>query len=98
MRNFETGATRDTDENKIDYEGFLSPQALERFGQYMLVHQTQADGKKRESDNWKKGIPQEAYKKSLIRHVFDFWKTPTEELACAIIFNIQGWLHEELKK
>lgn len=98
MRIFKSGATRDTDVNKIDYEGFLSPQVLERFGQYMLSHQTQADGKRRESDNWKKGIPQSAYKKSLIRHTVDFWKEPSEELACAIIFNIQGWLHEELKK
>lgn len=107
MRTFETGATRDTDVGKIDYEGFLSPFVLERFGQYMLGHQVQADGEIRASDNWQKGIPMDQYFKSFMRHTVEFWKAargadmPTadymEELACAIMFNIMGWLHESLK-
>lgn len=105
MRVFATGATRDTNETKPDYKGFLSPRAIRRFGQYMLKHQIQADGTRRTSDNWKKGIPIEAYTESLIRHVADFhyaieaeaW-VEADELACAIYFNVQGYLHERSKQ
>jgi len=31
MRQFESGATRDTEDGKLDYEGFLSPAVLLRF-------------------------------------------------------------------
>lgn len=104
MRVFETGATRDTNDTKPDYKGFLSPLAMRRFGAYMLKHQIQADGQRRASDNWKKGIPIDAYTESLIRHVVDFhaaidaedWAT-ADELACAIYFNVQGYLHERVK-
>jgi len=106
MRYFKTGATRDTDEMKNDYEGFLSPLVIESFGNYMTKHRIQADGKPRESDNWQKGIPQNAYIKSLWRHFLDLWKlhrghkcdVTVEEACNAIIFNIQGYLHEHLKK
>jgi hypothetical protein len=74
MRQFATGATRDSDEGKNDYEGFLSPLVLEAYGDYMTEHRVQSDGSLRDSDNWQKGISTEAYAKSLIRHVFDFWK------------------------
>lgn len=104
MREFSTGATRDSDLDKPDYEGYFSPYALESFGAYMLKHQKQADGRMRKSDNWKKGIPQEAYRKSLYRHHMDFQKFAAEgksaaaiEMANAMLFNIMGWLHEELK-
>jgi hypothetical protein len=111
MRQFETGATRDTDINKFDYEGFLSPLVLERFGRYMHQHRKQADGSLRDSDNWQKGIPKAQYVKSLIRHTIDFWKlwrgyqavdnygpVTIEDVACAILFNVQGFLHETLKE
>ena len=39
----------------------------------MHQHRKQADGKLRDSDNWQKGIPISAYKKSLIRHTMDIW-------------------------
>jgi len=112
LREFETGATRNLDDNKLDYEGFLSPAVLERFARYMHSHRKQADGTLRSGDNWQKGIPREAYVKSLIRHTMDFWRTArggwvkdpdtgmkstAQDLACAIMFNIMGWLHEELK-
>lgn len=107
MRHFNTGATRDSDEAKNDYEGFFSPIVIEAFGDYMTVHRKQADGKLRDSDNWQKGIPQDAYMKSLWRHFLDLWKlhrgyksgkiTKTEA-CCAILFNVQGYLYEELKK
>ena len=112
MRTFETGATRNADDNKLDYEGFLSPIALERYAQYLHKHRFQADGKVRESDNWQKGIPFTVYMKSLWRHFMDTWKlhrlslaaplTPTgqdqlEDDLCAVMFNAQGYLHELLK-
>jgi hypothetical protein len=74
MRKFETGAIRDVDTSKYDYEGFLSPLVLERFGQYMHKHRRLADGSMRDSDNWQKGIPLSAYMKSGWRHFFDWWK------------------------
>lgn len=104
MRTFGTGATRDNDTNKPDYQGFLSPLALAHFGRYMLKHQKQADGTMRASDNWKKGIPIEAYTKSFIRHTLQFWRayelgywTEAEECLDAILFNVMGILHEREK-
>lgn len=109
MRTFETGATRDSLENKLDYEGFISPLAMWLFAQYMHKHRVQPDGQIRDSDNWQKGMPRRQYMKSLIRHVFDlwmvwrfgpdltshiFWEGRLQELACAAFFNIQGLLHE----
>lgn len=104
-RTFETGATRDLDAGKFDYEGFLSPRALERFAAYMHENRFQRDGSIRESDNWQKGIPKDAYLKSLLRHVIDVWlihrgqpaKDDLEQALCAVIFNAQGYLHEHLK-
>ena len=111
IQKFETGATRNIDDHKFDYEGFLSPLVLERFASYMHRHRLQKDGSLRSSDNWQKGIPLAKYMKSLIRHVFDAWRahrggtaidpdtnepSSTEELLCAILFNTQGYLHELL--
>lgn len=108
VRKFDTGATRDTDEGKIDYEGFLSPLVLARFGAYMTKHRVQSDGSLRASDNWQKGIPLDAYMKSAWRHFMDWWREHrrgtvvgcdvTEEALCALLFNVQGYLHELLKQ
>ena len=103
-RQFETGATRDTDEGKFDYEGFLSPLVVERFGAYMHKHRHQSDGTLRDSDNWQRGIPLTAYIKSSWRHFLSWWKHhrgyPSEEIEdtlCAVIFNASGYLHEILR-
>lgn len=69
LRTFETGATRDADDTKNDYEGFESPIVDQAFGDYMTTHRVQSDGSIRDSDNWQKGIPKSAYMKSLCRHV-----------------------------
>jgi len=108
MRVFPSGATRDDDSNKIDFEGFLSPLAMKSYGEYMLKHQKQADGKIRNSDNWQKGsgIPKDAYIKSAFRHFHDWWlehrgyesREGLEDALCALLFNIQGYLHEILKE
>jgi len=102
MREFESGATRDDDEGKLDYFGFLSPFALERFAKYMHEHRIQSDGSMRDSDNWKKGIPEDEYMRSLFRHFMEVWLTyefggNMEEPLCAMLFNVQGLLHESVK-
>lgn len=74
MQNFNTGATRSADEHKHDFEGFLSPTALEAYGDYMTRHRYQRNGTVRSSDNWQKGIPMHKYMASLVRHVFDLWR------------------------
>ena len=107
MREFDTGATRDTDENKLDFDGFLSPLVLHRYAEYLNKHRTQADGKLRDSDNWQKGIPLAVYMKSAFRHFFYWWanhrkadivvKEDIEESLCGLLFNTMGYLHEYLK-
>jgi hypothetical protein len=107
MRHFETGATRDTDDGKLDYEGFLSPYVLESFAQYMHKNRIQADGALRDSDNWQKGIPIEAYMKSMWRHFMAVWRGyratghPVQRMSTddlnALLFNVMGMLHELTK-
>ena len=112
MRTFDSGATRNVDDEKIDYEGFLSPWVIRRYGNYMHTHRIQADGKVRDSDNWQRGLPPDVYIKSLLRHALDAWsicrglrtfdtkdghEVDIEEALCGIIFNASGYLHEHLK-
>lgn len=104
-RTFATGATRDTDAGKLDYEGFLSPLVLKRYAEYMHSHRKQSDGKLRDADNWQKGIPRSAYMQSGWRHFMDWWmehdgyatEAGMEAALCAVIFNASGYLHEVLK-
>lgn len=113
LRTFDTGATRDTSQNKLDFEGFLSPQVLYRYAQYMHDNRQQSDGSLRDSDNWQKGIPRDEYMKSAWRHFFDWWEIhranydesgtneldcQIEESMCALLFNVMGYLHEHLKE
>jgi hypothetical protein len=106
MRHFNTGATRDTEAGKLDYEGFLSPLVLERFAEYMHKHRFQADGQLRDSDNWQKGMPRDVYMKSMWRHFVNVWKghrgvaddIDLEEALCALLFNVQGYLFEVLSR
>lgn len=112
MRSFDTGATRDSEDGKLDFEGCLSPLTLTRYAQYLNSHRKQADGKIRASDNWQKGIPKDVYVKSAFRHFMDFWsinrgnsafdskdghEISIQEAACAVLFNIMGYLHEDIK-
>jgi hypothetical protein len=106
LRTFDTGATRDSAFGKLDYEGFLSPLVLEEYARYMHICRVQTDGTLRDSDNWQKGIPQDAYIKSGWRHFLDWWKEHrgirTEAgltmALCALLFNVSGYLHEHLRK
>lgn len=87
LRVFETGATRDTEEGKLDYEGFLNPQVLERFAQFMHEHRLQRDGSVRDSDNWQNGMPLAVYMKSLLRHVFELWTHHRRRLAVSSLLS-----------
>jgi hypothetical protein len=113
MRSFDTGATRDTGEGKLDYEGFLSPGVLEQFAKFMNMNRLQSDGNLRDSDNWQKGIPMDVYRKSLMRHYMEFWAecrhrqesryTRHSDIhlmaaACGMLFNIMGYMHEWQKE
>ena len=109
MREFDTGATRDTDEGKLDYEGFLSPLVVQRYAEYMHKHRIQADGNLRDADNWQKGMPRDVYMKSLWRHFMDLWlihrgrgdkavSSDVEDVLCAILFNVMGYLFSVLDR
>ncbi len=108
-RKFATGATRNLDSDKVDYEGFLSPVALIEFGNYMHANRGMPDGSLRDSDNWQKGIPLDEYMKSMFRHFIQLWDEhrsvkagmapdldTTRDALCALFFNVQGYLHELL--
>lgn len=111
IREFDTGATRDTVENKLSYVKALSPVVLQRYVQYLNAHRKQPDGSMRDFDNWKKGIPIEAYFDGLGRHFVAIWllqqgfgaednhgSVTLEDSLCAVIFNSMGWLFELLKE
>lgn len=111
VRSFETGATRSSDKDRDDPEGYLSPLVIDRFCQYMSKHRVQPDGSIRDSDNWQKGLPLATYMKGLWRHFLHLWTrhrgwtvrdqkaaADIEEDLCSIIFNAQGYLHELLKQ
>lgn len=110
VRAFDSGATRSADTGRYDPEGFLSPIAIERYSLYMAKNQTQADGSTRPSDNWQKGLPIESYMKGMWRHMLHLWTrhrgypvqdskaaADSEEDLCALLFNVQGMLHEKVK-
>jgi hypothetical protein len=104
-RRFPSGALRDHDHDKLDFDGCLSPAVIERFAQYMAAHRHLRDGSIRRDDNWQKGMPLDSFRKSAWRHFFDFWRLSRtsgspdqiERALCGVLFNIQGYLHEHLK-
>lgn len=106
MRKFKSGALRDNDTDKIDFEGFLSPLVLERFGEYMHRHRNTADGV-RDSDNWQHLFGEshcDVCMKSLLRHVMDLWlfhrgyqgRDDIEDALCGVLFNTQAYLYKLL--
>jgi len=106
VRTFASGATRDTEQGKYDFEAFLSPIVLEAFAAYMHKHRERNDGTLRDGDDWQKGIPYDVYAKSMWRHFMQVWKyhrgydcdviDPVESLM-ALMFNVQGYAYELLR-
>ena len=112
IREWETGGKRDTDEGKLDYEGFLSSVVLKRYAQYMHKNRKMRDGSIRDSDNWQAGFGTfrehaETCMKSLTRHFMCVWgihscdedlvNESLEDALCGVIFNAMAWLHRLLK-
>jgi len=105
VRTFETGANRDLDTTKLDYEGFFSPEVLRAFAIYMDFNRHLPDGTRRDSDNWQKGIPLDVYMKSGTRHFFDWWLAHRDYqisegrvwALLGLMFNTMGYLHEFMK-
>lgn len=106
IRTFKTGAKRDKEDGKLDYEGFLSPIVLQKYAEYMHTHRWMKDGTYRESDDWAKGIPKDVYMKSGLRHAMDWWLEHRDfksrdgiiEALCGLLFNAQGYLYEIIKE
>ena len=104
----EGSGNRNSDLNKIDPEGYISPLVIKAFSEYMLKHQFLADGTKRESDNWQKLFGDDHLKvcmKSATRHFLDWWlahrgedsREGIEDALGGIIFNAMGYWHKLLK-
>jgi hypothetical protein len=113
MRKFPSGATRDTDDGKYDYEAFFSPRVLHRRAEYMHKHRLQSDGTLRDGDNWQKGFPKSQTMKSAFRHFMEWWlehrgqvphvggtgdRVVMQEAICALMFNCESYLDELLKE
>ena len=109
VRKFDSGATRDTSEGKLEYARFMSPIVLKRFSEYMDLHRKQTDGNLREPDNWQKLFGdkhEDVCMDSLYRHLMDVWlinkgfkseaREDIESALCAILFNAQAWLFKVL--
>ena len=108
-RVFSTGATRDTDEGKLEPWGFTSALVEKTFSEYMHEKRIQSDGQLRDSDNWRRGIPVDSYKHSLSRHILDlrlllegFPEEATSkdiiDVLMAVRFNVDGLAYELLKE
>lgn len=108
VRKFDTGATRNDDTGALEPWGFSSALVEKTFSEYMNQHRIQGDGELRPSDNWRRGIPVDAYWHSLSRHILDFrllyegfgQEARTQDMIdalCGILFNTQGLIYE-LKK
>lgn len=108
IRKWKTGADRDIDEGKLDFEGFLNPVVLEIYAKYMNKHQTRKDGTLRESDNWQNLFGEEHFDvcmKSALRHIHAWWKEHRgyksqegiEDAICGVLFNAQAYLLKLIK-
>ena len=106
MREFPKGANRNHNEDKLNFSGFMCPLVIERFAEYMHENRVQDDGKIREADNWKKGIPLDSYMDSAWRHFHDIWmehegyksREGLEKALMGLLFNTMGYTHEILKE
>ncbi len=101
VRQFDTGAIRDTEEDKEDYVETISWSALKRYAQYMTEKK-----KKYGEGNFKKGIPASSYERSLVRHLQKYLANKHEggqteldqDHLSGMLFNVFGIMHEEEMK
>ena len=107
MRTFNGKATRDDDTNKLDFDGFISPQVLNRYAEYMNKHRETALGI-RDSDNWQNLFGEkhlDVCMKSAYRHFQDWHlfhrgfkgRDDIESSICALIFNANAYLFKLLQ-
>ena len=68
FRTFDSGATRDAADGKLEYGNYIHPLNDYSFANYMKWKQI-IGGEYRRGDNWQKGIPDESLFDSLIRHI-----------------------------
>jgi hypothetical protein len=103
MRKFSSGAIRNDDKDKLDFEGFLCPKCLLIFAEYMHKHRFLETGEIRGSDNWQKGFAPGVNIKSGWRHLHDWWleergypsRDGLIDALCGVVFNAFARLHEE---
>ncbi len=101
MREWSTGAVRDSDNTKEDYIESISWLTLMRYAYYMKAQESRYG-----RGNWIKGIPEEEYEKSLMRHIQKYIANkyysanlePEVDHLSAALFNLQGLIHEQEKK
>jgi len=72
IREFESGANRNSSLGKLAYKDFINPLNEYSFATYMDSKRLLDDGTYRNGDNWQHGIPQVSLADSLIRHVKEF--------------------------
>lgn len=89
-RTFNTGAKRDSNENKPLIHNLLG-YTRQRFGYHMSL------GVRKYGDkNWLKGLPTECYLESVDRHLASYMEGDrSEDHLSAIIFGIQGCMINE---
>jgi hypothetical protein len=94
LRQFESGAVRDSNEGKSRPD-LISPYFTNVLGLRL------AEGSKKYAErNWEKGIPDSVFLESLERHLVAYKMGKTDERhTAAIAFNIMGIIHnEEIRK
>lgn len=107
---FETGATRDISDDKVDYQ-YIDPRFLAAFVEYGKTCSLMPDGSRRAFNNWKKGMPVLGYFKSMLRHVMALWlvgENPIKndelsregefEAAMGVLFNLQGFVTRRMEE
>lgn len=101
MRKFNSGAVRDSEDDKVDFTETISWTAFNRYARYMTSKK-----KKYGQGNFKKGIPIDSYERSLLRHIDKYMRNkyeggsdePDEDHLSACVFNLFGLMHEEERK
>lgn len=92
-REFGTGSVRDADGNLKPRPDYMSPYALERFGEHM-----RKGAEKYGAWNWLKGQPVSEMFASMYRHMLAYQRGERDEdHLAAIIFGAQGIIHFEEK-